>query len=168
MISRLYTKLEKYFPEMKREDFYTARTGEKPENAWRLTVRWAKKKMTYDHKWMVANLPRGMCQISNAGRKAYDAMKAGGGEWKPKYGEGSGKRELPFVPFVAIGGEDLNEVADIPEKGGMHKCRCGKEHPIKTAHGKRSDGSVGNTTLQFYACGGATYLTGIDGKSIRK
>lgn len=82
-ISQLYKKLEPYFPEMKSDDFAEV-TGKNPESAWRLAVRWAKKKMTHDHKWLVANLPRGMCQISNAGRKAYDKMKAEG-KWEPRY-----------------------------------------------------------------------------------
>ena len=82
-LAQLYKKLEPYFPEMTSADFAEA-TGKDPESAWRLAVRWAKKKMTYDHKWLVANLPRGMCQISNAGRKAFDKMKAEG-KWAPRY-----------------------------------------------------------------------------------
>lgn len=125
-ISQLYKKLEPYFPEMTSADFAEA-TGKKPESAWRLAVRWSKKKMTYDHKWLVANLPRGMCQISNAGRKAFDQMKQEP-KWEPRYFafmkfKKEHLLEGAVCPFC--GGNNVEgESVDITGNEALQDCSC--------------------------------------------
>jgi hypothetical protein len=74
-----YRECKLFFPELTKED-YAQTTGGNEENAWKLQIRFAKKKLEYDYKYMIANLPTGFWRISNAGAKALLEMRDG--TWK--------------------------------------------------------------------------------------
>lgn len=79
-----YHECRAFFPHLKESDFLLT-TGENKENAWKLQIRFAKKKLEYDLKYMIANLPTGFWKISNAGARALEQMRAG--TWtRPKKG----------------------------------------------------------------------------------
>ena len=67
------------------------------------------------------------------------------------------------VPFIAVGadelGEDLESAIQCP--------RCMEMHDIEHSEGTDKDGNRTTGTLQFYKCGGTTYLAGIKGKAIK-
>jgi hypothetical protein len=75
-LQQLYKECKALFPNLTAADF-ALRTGKKPENAWNLQVRYSKKKLEFDCKYMVANLPPERVQISNAGMKGLEEMRAG-------------------------------------------------------------------------------------------
>lgn len=75
-----YAELKAFFPHLTKKDF-EAVTGKNKENEWQLQIRFSKKKLEYDYKYMVANLPHGFWRISNAGAKAWREMEAG--TWVP-------------------------------------------------------------------------------------
>lgn len=83
-ISVYYKECKEFFPHLKEDDF-NGKTGAYTGNAWQIQIRYAKKKLEYDLKYMVANLARGFWQISNAGMKALEQMRAGTWE-RPKKG----------------------------------------------------------------------------------
>lgn len=71
-----YRECKAFFPHLTQEDF-SQKTGRNGENAWKLQIRFAKKKLEYDLKYMIANLPEGFWRISNAGARALQEMRAG-------------------------------------------------------------------------------------------
>lgn len=73
-----YKECKAFFPHLTEEDY--AQKTAKGENAWKLQIRYAKKKLEYDLKYMIANIPHGFWRISNAGAKALLEMQAG--TWK--------------------------------------------------------------------------------------
>lgn len=75
-----YNECKTFFPNLTERDFRKV-TGKNKENAWRLQIRYAKKKLEYNYKYMKANLPRGFWCISNAGARALKEMQAG--TWVP-------------------------------------------------------------------------------------
>jgi len=76
-----YRECKAFFPHLTEEDFaQKTKETKKGENAWKLQIRYAKKKLEYDFKYMIANLPRGFWRISNAGARALLEMQAG--TWK--------------------------------------------------------------------------------------
>ena len=71
-----YNECKDFFPDLKPKDFQRT-TGNNNENEWKIQIRFAKKKLEYDFKYMIANEPRGFWRVSNAGAKAYREMVAG-------------------------------------------------------------------------------------------
>ena len=71
--------------------------------------------------------------------------------------------------MFAIGNDELKEA---PKLEGTIICNhCGEEHIVKDSEpGTKADGTVAenSTTLQYYTCGGKTYLAGINGKDVRR
>lgn len=71
-----YRECKAFFPHLTKKDFEQT-TGKNGENAWKLQIRYAKKKLEYDMKYMIANLPNGFWRISNAGSDALKQMREG-------------------------------------------------------------------------------------------
>ena len=64
--------------------------------------------------------------------------------------------------MMAIGND---EIARAPALGKSIKCGlCGKRHQVKDS----VDSTGVKGTLQFYKCGGKTYVAGMCGKDIRR
>jgi len=72
----LYEDCKAFFPNLTPKDF-ALQTGKVPENAWNVQIRYAKKKLEFDCKYLLANGPRGHVHISNAGMQALTEMQAG-------------------------------------------------------------------------------------------
>jgi len=82
LIGVFYRECKKYFAYLP-VSYFQKNTGETNANLWKVQLRFAKKKLEYDMKYMVTNLSPGIWQISNAGAKALLEMRAG--TWvKPK------------------------------------------------------------------------------------
>ena len=75
-LQTVYEQCKPFFPHLTAADFALL-TGETPENAWKLQIRSAKKKLEFECKYLLANGPRGHVHISNAGMQALTEMQAG-------------------------------------------------------------------------------------------
>lgn len=81
-LQALYERVKTYYPTLRSED-YEARTGKHKSNAWQLQIRFAKKKMEHNHRWLVKNLSPGMCQLSVRGQKEWAALSEK--NWTPRF-----------------------------------------------------------------------------------
>ena len=73
------------------------------------------------------------------------------------------------MPFIAVGNDELGK-----DLGETIKCpRCGADHAVEQSGPSRAYKSTGEVIdgpsglLQFYRCGEASYLCGINGKAIK-